>query len=1019
MFLYLVDLTRYGIESNPGPSFVSLAGAVDVEVKEKERKKPLYVNPILPADIDNKYGPIMVSSLRPIYRNPIQVGDSSGDEELSVLQCPSGPIALLQTGNTKKGDVGFSLEPAKRKQHYGGFNKHAGKSHQQPPKGKKYPTLVRKKILYSTIVPKDAKGKKEPLPSVRTDVDEKKYESKKNDIFAQDYPGVKDQFIDPEIAVLERMVQKMELEAKIVVLNDNVDQTGFLSRTTLQNRHIINSNKSRDLLGVFEPVQIDERIYWKNFVREPGEYRVPKLLTVFILVGLIDQLASQMMVFRELSEDNFMVLRSYAQRLLRTISCTAQQELDCVTWAPILAWEKHKVMHALSNPYGEKGYFSRDLNFRGIFDSPPSLYPDRDPMTDNASYLDVTCFNSHYVPTSTIHYRKSWTYWFFSGCSYYLKRIRDIQLRTKLRVYAWRYRIDIRVVDNIIYYRAGARQWQHRDSRYHCWVDLTRYGIEPDPGPDISYRDCVFRRKFVTYDYEYSVPMKSGARYSYPMSFDRRTEKKVDTVRGEQVALLWHHMYAPICYANTLDNERAVLLKRVLCDTPSYDPVVMADFLRFIKANFDQLCNYRVKNIRAVSFDTYLLRSNASPAVKKILAKTYESLRTEGHDFVSITSTNAARKMVRRSLFLKKENLSYVSPLGVKDKAPRAIQGATAEFICIVGPWIMALQDHFKKIWGSGNWLCFTSGVRSDKAASVINVPWSYVEDDVGTFDSSVSVPLLELEVWMCKRFGAPPLVIQLMRLNCNTYGYTFFGAFYECPGLRKSGDPYTSLFNSTLNGFLHVYIIHLSYGWSILIIKHNVRMLVAGDDNVMAINSSKRIDFVYWMGQLGFNSEALYRDSIFDVEFCSCRLYEVRGLLVFGPMPGKVLSKIGYLNSPPDTDYRALLRGIALGLKHNCYFIPPIRAVIDHILFITQGVKPAVHYVCGFHIDEWHMNFVNLGNDDLSVMTSLTVTYGWTYCHQFRFVSHLETQTSMFSPLLYLLFDRDTSGPKVMFVGG
>lgn len=525
------------------------------------------------------------------------------------------------------------------------------------------------------------------------------------------------------------------------------------------------------------------------------------------------------------------------------------------------------------------------------------------------------------------------------------------------------------------------------------------------------------KRKFYTIDYPVFAMKKEKAGYTYLRSLQRSRPRI-----GEQCAYVYNHPHSPICFANTMENEEATMMTRVVCETPIPDAAFMNRFIKFAKKHFHELMNYKVCKIKPVPDEEYLRRSNATSSVKVILTKTFAILKRDNITLETLFTRKELIELTCRSLFLKQENLCYQTPLGIKEKAGRAISAADPRFICLVAPFFMALQDKWKRIWHGKNWLCFVSGVNPRDAAKLIDKPWMHVEDDIGTFDSSVCPELLEFEVWVTKQFGACESILALMRANNKTHGKTMHGAKYWCPGGRKSGDPFTSLYNSMLNAFIHVFIISETYGWSISQIKQKVRMLVAGDDNAMAIDHTEEIDFVGAMYRLGFNSEALYRDNILDVEFCSCRVYRVHGVAVFGPMPGKVLSKLGFINNPPPGVSReSLVRGIVIGLKKLCYYIPPIQHVVDRLLELTRGVEAYTGRETWTKGYEWQMDFTSFDGsvtDRISMLTCLYRTYGYTPLMDYQWsvdCKHMELDDFIDSPVFQMLCDRDTSGPKMI----
>jgi hypothetical protein len=179
----------------------------------------------------------------------------------------------------------------------------------------------------------------------------------------------------------------------------------------------------------------------------------------------------------------------------------------------------------------------------------------------------------------------------------------------------------------------------------------------------------------------------------------------------------------------------------------------------------------------------------------------------------------------------------------------------------------------------------------------------------------------------------------------------------------------------------------------------------------------------LYHIKRLGFNSEAILRSSLDEAEFCSCRLYRVCDKWVFGPMPGKVLSKFGFINSPPvNVTRESMIKGIAIGMLRSCIFIPPIMSVVKRVLELTEHVDAYTGYATRFKDDFWNMHFDYSSFDNQfnpDVFASLFVTYGWTVNMQDGLDRELQTMQldSVVTQNSYLnvLFDRDTAGPAVM----
>lgn len=513
--------------------------------------------------------------------------------------------------------------------------------------------------------------------------------------------------------------------------------------------------------------------------------------------------------------------------------------------------------------------------------------------------------------------------------------------------------------------------------------------------------------------------------------------KAPNECRGTQVLYGFDtESYSPTAFASNEHNELQALNARVLADTlPPTDDLPAC--IAWCKKNHQYLFP-RMHNIRSVGFDEYISRSNASPSVKKILQATHVRLQSQGvnessdlgaprwrwsnrtRQFEPIFSSTV-RKWTTRSSFVKVENNLYDSPLGTKDKAPRLIQGATPEFICLVGPWVMAVQDKLKRRWGKDNNLVFTSGLTGEESAqlyaNIKHTGGRYVEDDLGKFDCSIRIAWCMYELWLFRRWGAPLAVEQLVFGNIYTHGYTAHGWKYECLGTRKSGDPYTSLMNSVINGLSHLYLYCKWTEKTVLQAQQSIFMLLQGDDNAMWHQEKKLFPWRQGMAELGFDSEALYRDELNEVEFCSCRLYRTSVGWCFGPKPGKVLAKLGYIvNAPRSVSRESMMRGVALGLRKSCSFIPPLKVVIDRVLELTSGHE--AYYQRNFL--EHTMKVIMNHEVTPDIEYGLYKTYYWSHGSQSSFataVKQMQLGDNYKNTVVELLFDKDTSGPKNIFV--
>jgi len=188
------------------------------------------------------------------------------------------------------------------------------------------------------------------------------------------------------------------------------------------------------------------------------------------------------------------------------------------------------------------------------------------------------------------------------------------------------------------------------------------------------------------------------------------------------------------------------------------------------------------------------------------------------------------------------------------------------------------------------------------------------------------------------------------------------------------------------------------------------IKMLVQGDDNLLVYHHSlKRPDFNNGFLKLGFAAESKQHTLLSDAEFCSSRIYGESPDVSFGPKPGRVLSKFGYVNNPPVGYVREeLLRGIALGLWPQCHFIPPLRTLLEKVLESTKHYKPK--FLRSFNE---HMFKYKTSCTIIDPTISLLDHYGWTVVEQERFENQLcgmQYSDRMDETVAIVLMDADSN---------
>lgn len=474
--------------------------------------------------------------------------------------------------------------------------------------------------------------------------------------------------------------------------------------------------------------------------------------------------------------------------------------------------------------------------------------------------------------------------------------------------------------------------------------------------------------------------------------------------------------YEPVVYESNFVNERTAVAKRVVSATPKVDKVLMAEFIAWVKSNAKWLFPH-CHHIEPLDFETYLAGSNSSPSVKAQNRKARADDDANGVSDDTKFSKKELYDRTKRESFVKVECNNYRTTEGTAAKASRLIQGATAAFVSRVGPWFAAAQARVKRYWnGRKVPILFTSGrSAAECAAYITSCPddWAIIEDDISAYDSSICEELCKLEWWLAKQWGAPQAVLDLMWANIQTHGRTSTGIKYKVRGTRKSGDPYTSLFNSIINGLMKLFLYARYTGATAEEIKRDVRMLVQGDDNLMR-HAGKALDFSADMLKLGFESVCIVRDGLGTAEFCSQRLTLTGKGWRFVPKAGRVLAKMCTFINPPCSSGAGLARGVALGFLAGASHCPPLRAVCNRILKLTEGNKAIVDRTA----KDWQMKH-NIEEPDRLGFLSFCLQYDWSDHAQTEFEKHLETLSlgDVTDHWTFVsLCDRDTSGPKAIF---
>lgn len=110
-------------------------------------------------------------------------------------------------------------------------------------------------------------------------------------------------------------------------------------------------------------------------------------------------------------------------------------------------------------------------------------------------------------------------------------------------------------------------------------------------------------------------------------------------------------------------------------------------------------------------------------------------------------------------------------------------------------------------------------------------------------------------------------------------------------------------------------------------------------------------------------------------------------------------------------------MKGVALGLQKQCHFVPPLKAVIDRVLTLTESYK--ARYVSEYSEHKLISHKSLFLKSTPEVLLQLHEQYGWDDYKQrifANFVASLNLGDDNDHPFSQLLYDRDTSAAQLVF---
>jgi hypothetical protein len=504
----------------------------------------------------------------------------------------------------------------------------------------------------------------------------------------------------------------------------------------------------------------------------------------------------------------------------------------------------------------------------------------------------------------------------------------------------------------------------------------------------------------------------------------RRVAAKFDKQEKDGLAPVYciglaNKNFIPAVKKASLGNEQKALESRVFIKHKPVDNEACSEFLTWHKNNMDILYGPST-GVASKNPRKWIAECGASVANKAAYSKALDEMEANGiteHSFLN-KRTRKAYNVV--ASFSKPEKEISTGLDAEVDKNPRLISAATPHKTVLCGPWVAAVQGILKKRWAVNNSnFAWAAGEDSGAAARLAFPSEDYVgfKGDHHKFDANQQEVIHQAERQILNHFRAPLAIRQLHTEASKTVGYTMFGWRYIVEWQRRSGDTWTSLFNTAMNRSTNL------YGWckqtklDLPVVLQRIRALVNGDDlggsvpkvwvngNIQDSECQKSIN------KLGLDLEMDLCVDPYGIEFCSLDMYPSEEGPVFAPKIGRTLAKISWSLTEPK-DGAGQFKGVLLSGLKGASVLPPLKSFYEICLAKLKGVteiesKAEAHKLT---------NQVHTANSE--TWYYLDKRYGWDHTKQALWEQWLwkqEIPGLTECPLYDLLVDHDCSA-NVMY---
>jgi hypothetical protein len=393
-------------------------------------------------------------------------------------------------------------------------------------------------------------------------------------------------------------------------------------------------------------------------------------------------------------------------------------------------------------------------------------------------------------------------------------------------------------------------------------------------------------------------------------------EEGPEVTQDEEVDVYGTTTGVPIVYpATNNDNLYQAVRVRMAYDR-TYNQATVDRFVKFAKSKIDQMPEIQLEPMDVLGW----LQSKYGLKKGERLFQLRDQPLTESDVWSTL--------FVKAEPYLGKNEETYKS---------RMIWSRSDRFVAHIVPYFTQVGNALKKYFDLGqNNHIFATGktpaLVGNAGAFLAELPF-IKEKDVSGWDGSLLKEMLEVEKYhfetkvICNGLIDRKFLLQQWTL---VWGSSKDGkVVYQAKYGRRSGDPWTSNYNSLLNKLITEFVFE-----ELAPKDCEVRGLYNGDDNV--VSSSYDVptsEEVRLYAELGMTCKVIERNSIYETEFCSGLFWNVGGKPVWGNLPFRVLSKLGLNHGKhPSKLFQGLLYGTAKGMMSSAAHVPILGVIFEAI---------------------------------------------------------------------------------------